>query len=542
MSLEGTAIEAAVGQRARRWVYKGPPLLLLLPAVLIGLIAVSPVLYLVLRLSEAGNDAVDLIFNSGTLATLIRTLELGAAVLVCATLISLALAWLTVRTDLPLRRFWSVVTVLPLVIPSYVGALTVIQALGPRGLLQQQLEPYGVDRLPEIYGFPGAFVTLTLLTYPYLLLSIRTALWGMDPAMEESSRTLGHGPTSTFIRVVLPQLRPAIAGGGLLVLLYTMADFGAVSLLRYDSFTSVIYAQYQLAFDRTLAAASSLVLVALSLSFVAAEAVSRGRSRYYKSTAGTSRRTGEIRLGAWRWPALVFCTVVALLSLAMPLGVLLHLFLQGLSAGESFSSVWEPARNSIYASVLAAIITVLAATPIALLSVRYGGRFIGIIERFSYVGFALPGIVVALSLVFFSIRYAQSLYQSMTVLVLAYLVLFLPVALGGLRTALLQVNPHMEEAARTLGKTPLRAFISVTVPLLRPGIIASASLVFLVTMKELPATLILGPTGFKTLATVTWADANAALLSRSAFTALVLVATSAVPMAAMIYWERRDQW
>jgi iron(III) transport system permease protein len=313
-------------------------------------------------------------------------------------------------------------------------------------------------------------------------------------------------------------------------------------LLRYDSFTSVIYGQYQLAFDRTLAAASSMVLVAVSLSFVAMEAASRGRSRYYKSSAGTSHRPGVVRLGTWRWPALLLCSLIALLALAMPLGVLLHLFLQGLSAGESFSSVWEPARNSVYASALACAITVVAALPVALLSVRYGGRLIGVIERVSYVGFALPGIVVALSLVFFSIRYAQSLYQSMTMLVLAYLVLFLPVALGGLRTALLQVNPHLEEAARTLGKTPLRTFLSVTLPLLRSGVIASASLVFLVTMKELPATLILGPTGFTTLATATWSDANAALLSRSALSALVLVATSAVPMAAMIYWERRDQW
>jgi iron(III) transport system permease protein len=526
---------------ARRPVHHAP-LVLLLPAAAVALAAASPIFYLVLRLSEAGDDALDLVVNSRTLATLLSTIQLGVGVCFCAALISVALAWLTVRTDLPLRRFWSVVTVLPLVIPSYVGALTVIQALGPRGLLQQALSPYGVERLPEIYGFPGALFTLTFLTYPYLLLSIRTALWGMDPALEESSRMLGRGAFSTFLRVVLPQLRPAIAAGGLLVLLYTMADFGAVSLLRYDSFTAVIYAQYQLAFDRTLAAASSLVLVALALTMVAAEAASRGRSRYYKSTVGASSRARAVHLGGWRWPALAFCVVVVLLSLALPLGVLLHLFLQGLAAGESFRSVWEPARNSIYASGIAAALTVLAAMPVALLSVRYRGRIAGVIERVSYVGFALPGIVVALALVFFGIRYAQPLYQSLTMLELAYIVLFLPVALGGLRTALLQVNPHTEEAARTLGRAPLQAFAAVTIPLLRPGIIASAALVFLVAMKELPATLILGPTGFKTLATATWTDANAALLSKSAFAALILVAASAAPMAAMIYWERRDEW
>ncbi|HEU0073852.1 MAG TPA: iron ABC transporter permease [Dehalococcoidia bacterium] len=515
---------------------------MLLPALVIALFAVSPVLYLILRFSEAGSDAFDLIFNSRTLATLVRTVQLGAAVFLLSAALSLILGWLTVRTQLPWRRFWSVVTVLPLVIPSYVGALTVIQALGPRGLLQQSLEGIGVDRLPEIYGFSGAVFTLTLLTYPYLLLSIRTALWGMDPSMEESSRLLGRGPVSTFLTVTLPQLKPALAGGGLLVVLYTMSDFGAVSLLRYDSFTSVIYAQYQLAFDRTLAAATSLVLVVLAFSLVAAEAASRGRSRYYKSTADASRRSGLAKLGRWRWPAIALCSTVALLSLVVPLAVLVYLFQQGVSAGESFQSVWRAAGNSLYASGLAAVATVAAAAPIALLSVRYGGRAAWFIERASYAGFALPGIVVALALVFFGIRYAQPLYQSMTMLVVAYVVLFLPVALGGLRTALLQVHPHLEDAARTLGKTSLQAFLSVSVPLLRPGIITSVALVFLVTMKELPATLILGPTGFSTLATVTWTDATAALLSRSAFAALILVAASAVPMAAMIYWERRDEW
>ncbi len=526
----------------RRLAYRGPPLPLLAAAIVVAIFAISPIFYLVLRLSEAGDAAFDLIFNSQTFDNLVRTVKLGVAVCFFSAILALTLGWLTVRTDLPLRRFWSVITVLPLAIPSYVGALTIIQAFGPRGLLQQFLESYGVERLPEIYGFHGAVLTLTILTYPYLLLSIRTALWGMDPALEESSRALGHGPVSTFFRVTLPQLRPAFAGGGLLVLLYTMADFGAVSLLRYDSFTAVIYTQYQLAFDRTLAAASSLVLVVMALSLVAGEAASRGRSLYYKSTAGASRRSGTMKLGRWRWPAFAFCTLVLSIALVVPLGVLLHLFLQGLSAGESFASVWQPARNSIYASGLAALATVGAATPIALLSVRYGGRFIGLLERVSYIGFALPGIVVALAFVFFGIRYATSLYQSLTMLVLAYVVLFLPVALGSLRTALLQVNPHLEEAARSLGKSSLPAFLTVVLPLLRPGIIAGTALVFLVTMKELPATLILGPTGFKTLATAVWTDANAALLSKSAFAALVLVATSAVPMAAMIYWERRDQW
>lgn len=494
-----------------------------------------------LRVSEA-DDALGFIFNSRMLGTFSRTLRLMLAVTFFSLLISLPLAWLTVRTDLPMRRLWSLLTVLPLVVPSYVGAMTVVEALGPRGILQGWLEPFGVDRLPPIYGFHGAVFTLTLLSYPYLLLSLRTAFWGMDPALEESSRVLGRGRWSTFFSVVLPQLRPAIAGGCLLVALYTMSDFGAVTLLRFSSFTSVIYTQYELAFDRTLAAATSLVLVTVAVALVVMEAASRGRSRYYKTTTGASRRGGTVALGRWRWPALAFCAIVVLLGIILPFGVLLNLFLQGLSAGETFSAVETATWNSIRASSLAVIVTIVAAMPVALLSVRYSNRLVGLLERASYAGFALPGVVVALSLVFLGIRYANPLYQTMYLLVLAYMILCLPVALNALRTSLLQTNPHLEEAARSLGRTALGAFRTVTLPLLRAGIIAACAMVFLLTMKELPATLILGPTGFRTLATMTWSDAEAALLARSALSGMALVIASAMPMALIMYWERRDQW
>jgi len=543
MTAESEPLEiVALGGRAGPTRLPRPPFILLAPAVLIALAALSPVAYLLLRVSEAGGDAFDLILNRRTAETLLRTVLLAGCVSAATIALALPLAWLTVRTDLPLRRFWAVVTALPLVIPSYVGAFAFVEGLGPRSLLQQILAPLGVGALPEIYGFGGAAFTLTLLTYPYVLLSLHTALWGLDPAVEESSRVLGSGAWQTFFRVTLAQLRPAMAAGGLLVALYTLADFGAVSILRFNSFTNVIYLQYQSAFDRTLAAASSLVLVALALSLLILEAAARGRSRYYKSTTGTSRRSGLVKLGRWRWPAAAFCGIVAGLALVLPLSVLAYLVGRGLAADETFSPAWQAARNSMYVSALAAGVTVLAALPVSLLTVRYAGRWVGGLEQITFLGFSLPGIVVALALVFFGIRYAPALYQTLTLLVFAYFVLYLPVALGPVRTALLQVNPHLEEAARSLGRRPFAAFVSVTLPLLRPGVVAAAALVFLVTMKELPATLILGPIGFQTLATSTWSAAAAAQDARAAFAALVLVLVSALPMAAMMYWERRDEW
>ncbi|MEK7847930.1 MAG: ABC transporter permease subunit, partial [Chloroflexota bacterium] len=354
------------------------------PALLISGAIVLPIAYLLLRAFGAGAEVWELLLRARTLAILVRSVALAAAVTGASTAIAVALAYLTARTDLPLRRLWAVLTLLPLVIPSYVGGFLVIVALGPRGMLQQFLQgPLRVERLPEIYGFPGAMLTLTLLSYPYVLLTVRAALWRLDPSLEEAARSLGHSPVDTFRRVTLPLLRPAITAGALLVALYTLSDFGGVSLLRYETFTWAIYLQYEAAFDRTAAAALSLVLVALALSIVFAEATSRGRSRYYRSTVGTARPPSVVRLGRWRWLALAFCASIVLFSLAIPMAILIYWVVRGMAAGEALGQVWVVAWNSAYVSALAAATAVIAALPVAYLSVRYPGRFSYLVERLS---------------------------------------------------------------------------------------------------------------------------------------------------------------
>jgi iron(III) transport system permease protein len=176
---------------------------------------------------------------------------------------------------------------------------------------------------------------------------------------------------------------------------------------------------------------------------------------------------------------------------------------------------------------------------VAILTVRHSGWISTLLERTTYIGFALPGIVVALAFVFFAARYITPIYQTLTVLVIAYVVLFLPVAVGTIRAPLLQLNPHMEEAARGLGRTPVQVFLSVLLPTLRAGLIASAVGVFLVTMKELPATLVLSPLGFKTLATTTWSATSAAFFARAAAPALLLVLISSLPVAFLTLREQR---
>jgi iron(III) transport system permease protein len=496
-----------------------------------------PMIYLVLRAVEAGPAAWAVLLRPATAATLGRTVLLAAAVTALAALIAVPLAWLTVRTDLPGRQWWAVLTPLPLVIPSYVGAYLLASALGPRGLVQQALQaPFGITRLPDIYGFPGATLTLALLTYPYVLLGVRAALLRLDPALEEASRSQGRGAWQTFWRVTVPQLQPALGAGCLLVALYALRDFGAVAVMRYDTFTRVIYVQYR-SFDRAPAAVTSLVLVALTLLLVALEARLHGRGRYFAAGPGAARPPRLLPLGAWRWPAALFCAVVVVFSLALPAAVLGYWLVRGLAAGESLPELGAATWNSVLASALGAGAAVLCALPIALLAARRPTRRSRALERLTYVLFALPGIVVALALVFFGANFARPLYQTLLMLVAAYVILFLPQAIGAVRASLLQIRPEHEEAARSLGRRPWQVLLTIILPLLRPGLFAGGSLVFLTAMKELPATLLLAPLGYKTLATSVWNSVSEAYFARAAAPALLLIVVTAIPLIVL---SRRD--
>jgi iron(III) transport system permease protein len=516
-----------------------PPLFLSLPALVVVAAVLLPVVYLLIRTVDAGGDAWDVLFRIQTFRVFLRSALLAIAVTGTSVLLAVPLAWLTVRSDLPGRRLWSVLTVLPLVVPSYVGGFALVSALGPRGLLQQALEgPFGVDRLPEIYGFPGAWLALTLFSFPYVLLSTRAAFWGLDPAQEEASRSLGRGPLSTFVRVTLPHLKPAIAAGALLVALYALSDFGAVSLLQFESFTRVIFLQYEGSFDRTLASVLSLVLVAFAVVLLFVEQRARGVGRYHSVGAGAQRRLSTVRLGRWRWPALAFCGLVVLVALGLPASVLLYWLAEGLSRGVGVGVTGSAITGALYASAIAAGVAVVAAVPVTVLAVRYSGRVTQLIEGSVYLGFALPGIVIALALVFFGANFVTPIYQTLFLLVLAYVVLFLPMAVGAARSSLLQTNPSLEEAARSLGRSQLSVLFTITLPLLRPGLLIGGALVFLTAMKELPATLILGPTGFRTLATEMWSASSEGFFAQAAVPGLILVAVSVVPVAMLLMRER----
>lgn len=497
-----------------------------------------PAIYLVVRAWSLGPGGVgETVTEARTVGLLVRTTLLAVAVTATAVAIAVPLAWLTTRTDLPGRRTWTVLTALPLVIPSYVGGYVFIAALGPRGLVQGWLEPLGVERLPSIYGFGGAWLVLSLFTYPYVLLIVRAAIRGLDPALEEASFGLGRGRRETLRRVVLPQLRPAIVAGSLLVALYALHDFGAVSLLRFDSFTRAIYVSYQASFDRSRAAVLGLMLVALTLIVLVLEARARGRAAFYRRHPGGRRSPPVMALGRWRTPAIIFCAAVTGLALLLPVGVIVFWLVRAAAEGEPVRVAVTAAWNSLRVAGLGALVALIAAWPVAVLGVRFPGRAARTLERATYVGYALPGIVVALALVFFGARYVPALYQTIAMLAFAYAVLFLPQAGGALRASLLQVDPHVEEAAQSLGSSRRRTATSIVLPLIRPGVLAGLALVFLTAMKELPATLLLAPTGFSSLATEVWGATNAASFGRAALPALLLIVLASGPLAALLLSE-----
>jgi iron(III) transport system permease protein len=506
-----------------------PPLLLLIPSIAVALLMATPVVYLVIRASSAGVDAWPLVFRERTAILAWNTIRLAATVSLTASLIAVPLAWLTVRSDLPWRRFWNAVIPLPLVIPSYAGAVAIIGAIGPRGLLQEQLERFGVERLPSIYGFTGAWATLSLFTFPYSYLSVRSALQGLDPSLEEASRSLGRGPVRTFIGCTLPQLRPSIGAGVLLVSLYTISDFGVVTMMRYESFVRAIYTQYRAAFDRTLAAALGLLLVLLAIALVAGESRIRRRAGFYRIGTGSARQAPRMHLGGWRWLAAGWCAAIVTLSLGLPLGMVLYWLASGTSAGHDLDNLPSATINSLTISGLTAVFAMTAAIPVAFLAVRYRSRFSSLIERGAYLGFSLPGIVIALAFVFAGSRYLPGLYQTLPLMILALMVRFLPHGVSATKSSLMQISPRVEEASRTLGRSQAVTLGLVTAPLARPGIVAGAILVFLGTMKELPIILLLAPSGFDTLATEIWSSTSSGRYGGAAAPALLLIALSSIP-------------
>ncbi len=456
------------------------------------------------------------------------TIALTVAVTATALAIGTATAWLTNRTDLPGRRFWLVVCALPLVIPSYMAALTLIGATGPSGLLSDWL---GVV-IPTPYGFVGAWLALSVFLAPMAHLIVTPGLRGIDPATEDAARGLGAGGLRVFFTVTLPQLRPALVSAALMVGLYTISDFGAVSLLRFDTFTRAIFTLYAGQIDRRPAAALSAVLMVLALVILVLERRFRPRASYATTTA--KRRRQPLGLGpAQKAAGLGFVGAYAAIALVMPVSVLAYWLARGLDAGAATGSVLAETARSVGVSLAAAALAVVAAYPVAMVTTWRKRRLSPAVDMSVWAIYSLPHITVGVAVVAFALQYARPLYQTLGLLVVVYTGMFLAQAMSPVQDSLQRASPDLEDASRGLGRSAWQTLTRVTVPLTRSGAVAAAALVFISVIKELPATLLLRPNGFETLAIRIWSSTGEGFYTRASLASLALLAVSIVPLLAM---------
>lgn len=491
-------------------------------AVVAVAVMALPLVYLLVRVLGAGDSAWSALWRARTLDTVLTSMLLVLLVVVGALILAAPTAWLLSRTDIPLRGPFLVLMALPLAVPSYVAAYAWLALF------------------PGMSGIVAAAWVMALCTFPYVSIPLTAVLRGLDAGQQEAARSLGLGPVAVIRRVVIPMAWPAAAAGLLLVALYALAEFGTVSIFRVDAFTRVIYASYRASFDRTAAAVLAVLLVVLALALVAAEARMRGRAARWRIGSGTGRPAPPTVLSRrGRILGLGWLSAVTLVALVIPLGSIGYQLLTSQRREVDAGALVGAVAGSISSATLGALAALILAVPVGVLAARYTGRWVRSLEAGAFLGHGLPGVVVGLALVFLTLALVPAAYQTLAALAFAYAVLFAPKAIGATRTSVASVPPELESVARSLGRGPVRAWWSTTGRLAWPGIAAGGLLVLLTAMKELPATLMLRPTGFETLATRLWSRTEVEAFGAAAPYALALIALAAVPAWLMSRWLTR---
>jgi iron(III) transport system permease protein len=489
------------------------PKLLLALALLVVSALTLPLAFLLAEAARAGAGNVwSLIWRSLTATLLWNTVRLTLVVTsICAVVGTLA-AYGVERTNLPGRHLWAVLVVVPLAIPDFVVS-------------------FGWSSLFSwAQGFHGAVLVMTLAVYPLVYLPVAASLRGADPEQEDIARSLGTGRLVVFWRVTLAQARRAVLGGCLLVALVVLAEYGAFEILGYRTFTTEIFTEFTIGFDTASACALSIVLVLLSLVVLVGERAASGTRPLSRVGPGAQRPLARRHLGRTTVPVLLAYLALVLAALGVPVGASVYWVFEGGTHSLSGVSLGSAALHTALYSAAAALVATFGAMPVAILAVRYPGRLPLFLERSTFLILAVPGLVVALALSYFSEQYAGGLlYQSGPMLIFAYALMFFPLALVGVRASVAQAPVRLEEVASSLGLRRFGVLRRVTLPLVAPGLGAAFCLVFLSAVTELTATLILIPTGAQTLATQFWAYQQNLSYGQAAPFALAIIAISAVP-------------
>jgi iron(III) transport system permease protein len=483
-----------------------------------------PLVFLIGETLANWGEAGRVVVSARTLGPLTRSLVIATTASLGAGLVGTATAWVLHRIDVPGRRWLRILAPLPLVIPSFVGATALRFAFGPGGL---------VPFVPRLEGFLGAWLAMVFFTYPYVYLPVAARIRNLPPSIEEAARLLGGDRRRVFRTVVWPQLVPTVAAGSLLVFLYALSDFGAVSIMRYDTLTRAIFSARLAAPTTALALGFVLAVVALLVAGAQRSARERGRT-------GTDASRGLARaevLSPGPRVAVVIPLAAVLLGLVAPLAAFVTWWVRGtlVSGGGvgafagTLAELAAPAFNSAMAGSLAAVIAIVVLLPGSFVAARHTDRLGKLIQMVTAATFALPGVVVAFAIVFWVVRAPDlvfSLYQTLPLLIAAYVVHFGAQALQPMTLAVRSTPESVVEAAGTLGAAPIRRLRTIQLPLMMPGLAAGGGLVLLSVLKELPATLLLAPIGFSTLATKVWGAAEEGFLAQAGAASLVLIAVS----------------
>ncbi|MDT8383694.1 MAG: iron ABC transporter permease [Gammaproteobacteria bacterium] len=493
-------------------------------ALLVVLIAVMPLLYVVYNSLQLSTDQWFQLWGSRLPELLWNTLSLAALVAIGCVLLGVSSAWWIARRDFPGRRLATWLMILPLTVPTYVFAhiyTTLLEAEGWLGRLWLGL--FGdTATLPDLYNIWGVTLILSLAGFSYVFLLARTALSQSTQSLEEAARIQGARSAEVFWRINLPLLRPALAAGLAVVVLHVLSDFGAVSMLRFQTFTLSIYLQMSGRFDYQAAAGLALILVLLSLTFLVLERFFRSRQRYYSTRQGRQqplRQATRLETGLiWLWLG-----VITLLAFGLPLAWMLSWSWQAWSQELINHEFWGYTANSLLVAVIAASLAVIAAFPVAFYNARKRSTGSQALLQFSSVGFVLPGPVIALGILSLLLAQLPFLYGGLAALLIAVVIRFLPLAVQAQDAAMAQLTPSLEQAGRSLGAGPLENLWRIVLPMIRNGLATAWVLVFIDTLKELPATLILRPTGFDTLPVRIWIEASEEMLELAAPAALMLV-------------------
>ena len=485
---------------------------------------------------------------------LVTTLQLMAGVAFITLVIGLASAWAVTMCDFPGRKFFEWAMLLPFAVPAYVIAYVYTSLLDYAGPVQTAMRDWfgwhnAADYwFPEIRSLEGATLMIGLVLYPYVYLLARAAFLEQSPSLFAVSRSLGHSAISTFFRVVLPIARPAVAVGLSLVLMETLNDFGTVDFFAVQTLTAGLFDTWMNLGNLGGAAQIATTMLAFVVILVTLERYSRRKQQQF---AARDNREPIRRFTLSRprqWVCVAVCAVPVIFGFLLPAATLGHY------AWEYFDESWNPdfvrnTLNSLFLSGTAALTTLIIGVTLAYSRRLHNTRGMRVMMRLSSLGYAMPGAVLAVGVIVplagfdnwvdgilrdnFGVSSGLLLSGTAFALVFAYTVRFLAVSAGSVESALQKITPSMDMASRSLGHTPGNTLLKVHLPMLRGTLITAALVVFVDCMKELPATLILRPFNFETLATYVYQFASDEKLAHSALPALIIVLAGIIPIILM---------